>query len=162
MKKHIFAIFTILWMILIFCFSAQPAEESEDMSLSVGHMIGSIFLPEYDQWTMDRQEQFAKRIDYPVRKCAHASEYAVLGILLMGAFADRKVSVKKRMIICFIIGTSYAASDEFHQLFVPGRSGQVKDILIDAFGVGFGIVLMWGMIEMRKGRENRRNSYKTS
>lgn len=86
MKKIIFTILPVLWMLLIFTFSAAPANESSELSLSVGHIIADIFIPEFDDWSDARQEEFAERIDYPVRKCAHASEYAILGVLLMFAF----------------------------------------------------------------------------
>lgn len=80
----IWLIFTLVWMVVIFSFSAREADESAAKSHSVGKMIGRLVIPEYRSWSEDKQGQFAEKIDFPVRKCAHASEYAVLGILILG------------------------------------------------------------------------------
>ena len=74
----------LIWLMVIFSFSAKKADESTVMSHSVGKLIGNIVIPEYRSWPKDKQEQFAEKIDFPVRKCAHASEYAVLGVLMLG------------------------------------------------------------------------------
>lgn len=125
MRRKIFAVAALLWMIVIFSFSAKVAEDSEEMSRSVGMLIGKAVIKEYKEWPGKRQAAFAAKIDYPVRKAAHASEYALLGILLTGAIMDIRKPWKRQLLACFLIGAAYAASDEFHQLFVPGRSGQI-------------------------------------
>ena len=63
----------LIWLMVIFSFSAKKADESTVMSHSVGKLIGNIVIPEYRSWPEDKQEQFAEKIDFPVRKCAHAS-----------------------------------------------------------------------------------------
>ena len=65
----IWLIFTIIWMSVIFSFSAKKAVESEGMSHSVGKEIGRLIVPQFTSWSEERQEQFAKMIDFPVRKC---------------------------------------------------------------------------------------------
>lgn len=123
----IWLIFTIIWMSVIFSFSAKKAVESEGMSHSVGKEIGRLIVPQFTSWSEERQEQFAKMIDFPVRKCAHATEYAVLGVLILRtAYSFSEDSGKRSMLICWCAGTAYAASDELHQLFVPGRSCQFR------------------------------------
>lgn len=74
----------LIWLMVIFSFSAKKADESTVMSHSVGKLIGNIVIPEYRSWPEDKQEQFAEKIDFPVRKCVHASEYAVLGCVDAG------------------------------------------------------------------------------
>ena len=126
------------------------------MSLSVGYTLGKTFVPDFETWSVEDQEAFAERIDQPVRKCAHAAEYAILGLLLAGTVISNgvgrnrsfkqkiqgeKLSIVAQYAICFIIGAAYAASDEFHQLFVPGRAGRVTDVLIDSGGVIFGLFI---------------------
>ena len=54
-----------------------------------------------------------------------------------------KYNVKYSYLISFIICVLYASIDEFHQLFVPGRSGQVTDVLIDLIGVVLGLLLVF-------------------
>ena len=56
-------------------------------------------------------------------------------------------------IIAFLIGTVYAASDELHQLFVPGRSGELTDTMLDGLGVLLGVLLLSILLNRRrKGR----------
>lgn len=154
----IWLIATVIWMAVIFSFSAREADESAAMSHSVGKEIGRLVIPEFRSWSEDKQEQFAERIDFPVRKCAHASEYAVLGVLILGtAYSFSKDTGKKITLISWCIGTAYAATDEFHQLFVPGRSCQLRDVCIDGAGVLAG-VLLFSLIkhQIKKSKEKKK------
>lgn len=133
---------TIIWMVVIFSFSAREADESAAMSYSVGKEIGRLVIPEFRSWSEDKQEQFAEKIDFPVRKCAHASEYAVLGVLILGtAYSFSEDQKKKTVLLSWGLATLYAATDEFHQLFVPGRSCQFRDVCIDSAGALTGVLL---------------------
>ena len=71
--------------------------------------------------------------DLALRKSAHVAEYAVLGALLARACGS--------VVPAALAGVAYAASDELHQHFVPGRSGNLLDVAIDAFGVAAGVAL---------------------
>lgn len=134
MMRKIFVILTLLWMLAIFGFSAQDADESSQMSLGIGKAVGEVFVEEYDTWPSEKQLSFVETIELPIRKAAHVSEYTLLGILLMGAWCGRWKWA-------FFTGAAYAACDEFHQLFVPGRSGQFTDVCIDSTGVILGILI---------------------
>jgi len=79
--------------------------------------------------------------DLALRKLAHVTEYAVLGALLVRATG--------RGWLAFALGTLYAASDEIHQTFVPGRMGSPVDVAIDAIGVACGVVL-WQTVQARR------------
>ena len=120
-------------------------------------MIGEICISEFQEWPKERQDVFAERIDYPVRKCAHASEYAILGILLWLSISE--IAEKKMGLYAFVTGTIYAASDEFHQLYVPGRSGQISDVILDASGILIGLLLIYilrtGIKRYKKHTANR-------
>lgn len=70
--------------------------------------------------------------DDVLRKLGHVTEYAVLGALLARALPRPRPA--------FVLGVAYAASDEFHQHFVPGRTGAPLDVAIDAAGVLVGVV----------------------
>ena len=70
--------------------------------------------------------------DYVLRKCAHVTEYAILAFLLRRALG--------RDLPAFLFGVAYAASDELHQRFVPGRHASPVDVGIDAIGLGLGIL----------------------
>jgi VanZ family protein len=71
--------------------------------------------------------------DLVLRKAAHVTEYAILGALLLRAL--------QRPLGAATLGFAYAVSDEIHQHFVRGRSGNVVDVAIDAVGVLAGIAL---------------------
>ncbi len=81
--------------------------------------------------------------DLVLRKIAHFCEYAVLGGLLLRALGRELVAVAA--------GALYAASDELHQHFVPGRHAAFRDVAIDAAGVVAGVLLLqsWTWIASR-------------
>jgi len=80
----------------------------------------------------------ARRIEFPVRKAAHMTEYAILALLLLGTITKDRITRKQLLaVICLV--AAYAATDEYHQLFVPGRSGQVRDVVIDTVGGTLGL-----------------------
>ena len=79
--------------------------------------------------------------DLVLRKLAHVAEYAVLGLLLARATGKAGLAV--------LLGTLYAATDEFHQAFVPGRAGRPLDVAIDVVGIVCG-VLVWQSLRTRR------------
>jgi VanZ family protein len=78
--------------------------------------------------------------DTVLRKCAHITEYAVLGALLYRALG--------REALALAIGIAYAATDELHQHFVRGRHTSPIDVAIDAVGVALGM-LVWLRVRQR-------------
>ena len=135
---------SLLWMVFIFMMSQQNADVSTETSLRAGTLVAELVVPGYRDWTAEEQRALAMQIDYPVRKLAHASEYTVLGILYSLSVLSVTVVPKRRRLLCtaFPLGVLYAASDELHQLFVPGRAGRVSDVLIDSSGVLLGIAIV--------------------
>lgn len=122
-------------MVLIFVHSAMPADMS---SAESGILVGLLFrLFEGDP----------ERTSFFVRKCAHFTEYLVLGLSL-GFTVDDFVGMPetgggkaKSLSLAWVIGALYACTDEFHQRFVPGRSGELRDVGIDCCGVLTGVLL---------------------
>jgi len=121
-----------LWMVLIFCFSQQPATTSSRLSTSITKSIIK---------TIEKATPIAaldlRHLNHIVRKNAHFFIYLVLGVLVLNAV--RSTSIGVALLICVI----YAISDEFHQLFIPGRGAQIKDVLIDSAGATVGIGVYW-------------------
>ncbi len=120
----------ILWMLFIFIMSSFNGVMSSNQSGSIAVLIYNLF---------DISD--TEKVSFIVRKCAHVSEFFILGILVINLVS--KYNVKHIYLISFIICVLYASSDEFHQLFVPGRSGQVTDVLIDLIGVVLGLLLVF-------------------
>lgn len=140
--KYVHRILLIVWLAVIFLFSAKPADESTKMSMGVGRLVASIFVPGFEDWTESEQTAFAEKIDYPVRKCAHATEYAIAAVLFVFFYADFDKTKDKRYWLAFVCTFLYAVSDEIHQLFVPGRSCQFTDVLIDSSGALIGVLFV--------------------
>lgn len=134
-KEKIWLIAVMIWMAVIFCMSAAPADDSSEMSLSVGKFLGTVFVPGFRAWSETRQLSFAQSINFVVRKCAHASEYAALGVLVYGWLRRTvQLSVRHPAALCVAFCFLYACTDEIHQIFVPGRASRFTDVLIDTAG----------------------------
>jgi len=80
-------------------------------------------------------EQVLGDMNVPIRKCAHMFEYAVLFWLTRwSAITIRRPAYIVPGMLSFVICLLYAASDEWHQSFVPGRSAQMQDVAVDMAG----------------------------
>lgn len=137
MKKVFKLMLLILWMILIFCFSNQKADDSSKLSDGVIVKIASVFTK--GDLTKNKKDELIDKYTFIIRKTAHFSIYLILGILsinFLSSFDIRHI-IAFSSLICFI----YACTDEFHQLFVIGRSCEVRDILIDTLGSFIGILI---------------------
>ncbi|HEX3989520.1 MAG TPA: VanZ family protein [Verrucomicrobiae bacterium] len=91
-----------------------------------------------------------------IRKCAHFTEYAILGTIAWRAFhhgggqAAGNSSRSFRLAILFC--ALYASSDEFHQSFVPDRQPAVLDVMLDTSGAACGLLLIWSVRRLRKAQ----------
>ena len=145
-------------MVMIFAFSTEDAEHSDRTSGLISRRVLSIIHPEYEQLEESRQKLLYDDMQHIVRKCAHFTEYMVLGLMLrlcLESWFGRKVRKSRSLTIAsFCGGTIYACTDEFHQLLIEGRSGQWSDVLVDGSGVLLGVLIAALLIR----RINRRNA----
>ena len=125
----------VLWCVVIFMFSANNADESNKQSNAVFNTVIEFVNPVYDSLDTTAQAEYKDTATFIIRKLAHFSEYALLGILAFINFS------KVKKLFSAVFSCIYASSDEIHQLFVPGRAGQVRDVLIDTSGAVAGILL---------------------
>lgn len=137
-KKIIYILLLILLMIIIFLFSAQPGEESYQVSNSVLRYIAH--LPVIGPFAQ-----------VYIRKMAHVTLYFFLGlgmnlviyiiikdrILTRHIVLNRIFGILLALFLCFL----YACSDELHQIFVLGRTGKFSDVMVDMYGVLPGTIL---------------------
>lgn len=126
---------------IIFGFSSQDGEESGGISSRVTEFILEKSNT-YKNIEENRQDEIFERTEKIIRKIAHLSIYALVGSLLMGLVSTFKLKEKTRILISLILGVLYAASDEIHQLFSPGRSAQITDVYIDTLGILVGIFVI--------------------
>lgn len=214
----------VLWAAFIFGFSGQTGGESGGLSARVADVLVSV-----GDWFAgavtagEARNAAIEALQFPIRKVAHMSEYAVLALLVLaqlrlwpafsgtglsaqraqatepGALAEeggpdsheaaawgnvsgpapigapidcartQEASVceratvspvspwdlylstlRKAALVAWGAATLYAATDEFHQLFVPGRAGLFTDVLIDATGAAIGLLLAGSIIALVK------------
>ena len=131
MKKIVKLILLACWMGLIFYMSSCSGERSSAMSGGLLKMIAELI-------GISDVSHFIENYSFAIRKTAHFSEYAILGILM---YTNLKEYIKY-LLMSFIICTLYAVSDEIHQLFVSQRSFAFMDIFIDSCGALTGLVLI--------------------
>jgi len=73
--------------------------------------------------------------DFFFKKTIHVFEYGILFVLLYRSLKNTsRIAIKELAVWAFFLTVFYAATDEFHQTFVHGRTGTLRDILIDGFG----------------------------
>ena len=139
MKKIISFIVLILWMIVIFSFSSADANKSTGTSDKViTTMIEIKDKITNNETPNNEKEIIVKNSSFYIRKIAHVTEYLILGFLMFNLLNQYSVTN-----IYYAIGLSilYSCTDEFHQLFISGRSGSIRDVLIDSIGILIGTYL---------------------
>ena len=145
-KKRLFPlVITILIMAFIFLQSALPADLSkEESNLIVQALIEFLHVD-------------PKILSFAVRKCAHFTEYLLLGLSLFATVREydpvrleRNEQWQRTALLSWGIGALYALTDEVHQAFVPGRSCEIRDMLIDSCGVAAGVLIMAALRSRRK------------
>ena len=154
--RYVFWALTLAIMIFIFCHSAETAEESSKTSMSFTQTVITVVYPEFSELPEAEKTTILESLQHLVRKGAHFSVYLLLGVTSFSAFCSYDLKRYIKALAAFLLCALYAASDEFHQLFVAGRSGQISDILLDSAGSLCGIVITVGIIfiyrNLRKGR----------
>lgn len=142
-KLRVFAFIPMLLMMLvIWGFSANSGETSSTQSMGiVMRVVNFVDRMTGEKMTSEEKLVWENRIHTPIRKLAHMTEYMIFACTV--SFPFLLYDKKKKWItrVTFFGCTCYAAMDEIHQLFVPNRSGQFKDVCIDAIGILIGIVI---------------------
>lgn len=146
----------LLWLGLIFNFSSQAADNSAALSTGLTRIIVGVLAKVAPAGQFDISQS-----EHLLRKNAHFFVYLVLGILVINA--KRRSGLKGWRWFFLALGfcVLYAVSDEIHQLFVSGRSGQFRDILIDGAGVLAGSIL-YKSVSLVRARRRRASVRKTS
>jgi len=135
----------LLWMGCIFLFSQQTGQESSQTSgilLEILKFLG-----------LESSEMGQSNLGFLVRKAGHFTEYFILGILFLRYYGEKEPSKKKCLILSVLFVFLYAASDEFHQSFIPGRGPAFTDVLIDTSGGLLGIVFYEKIMQRRLNKE---------
>ncbi len=136
----------LVWMVIIFSAS------SDSMSF---HHSSRIIAPILHWFFPNLSGATINTVVFVIRKCAHLTEYAVLALLFWRALPDPLPGNTREwrwsqagLALVFVL--FYAATDEFHQTFVPSRQGSVWDVLLDTTGGAFGLLFLWAIGRWRK------------
>ena len=147
---------SLLIMVFIFSMSAQDAETSSNTSGGLIESVIRFFDKGFAELSQIEQEEYVGKFQFIVRKLAHFSVYLALGFTFsagMQTFVKLRVFV--RTLFAFIIGVFYAILDEIHQNFVPGRSCELRDMLIDSTGILIGSLFIMALFLLIKRIKNK-------
>ena len=146
MLKKFFSITLVLfWLLLIFTLSHAPSDASTEQSKTiVNQIIGNtnqtnntevVEIENNAPIELKEDSPDIEYLNYIVRKIAHMSEYFILALLVLNVIYQFKEKIDyKYYIMAISFCVVYATTDEFHQTFVTGRTGQFSDVLIDTLG----------------------------
>jgi VanZ family protein len=129
----------VVWMVVIFSASADRQS----------YQHSSLFFEPLMRWLFPTMSAATLgEIHHLFRKTAHLTEYAILGALFWRAIRrpvrrDARPWRWDEAGLALAVVFAYAASDEFHQIFVPSRTALVSDVLIDTSGGAAGLLLLW-------------------
>lgn len=150
MKKSSFFLRRCIWglgmicfsVFIVFLFSNQNGSLSNDYSDAIARLLGIERMDGYKRlsiqpWIMG----------YSLRDCGHMALYALIGLSTFIALPSKQY-FKKALLSC-VLCLVVSCVDEYHQIFVPGRSGQLKDILLDAMGYVSVILCCWFICYIR-------------
>lgn len=149
-KKVILIFLIIIWMITIFMFSGEGGKESKKTS---GGIVGFIVDKIYDTSNMSQKERADKIEDLqrPIRKLAHFTIYTLGGAITYIFIDNFNITNRKKVILSLIFCAIYAVLDEIHQYYVPGRTCEIRDVLIDTIGAYIGIFIAQFIISRKRG-----------
>ena len=144
-KKILIWLPAIVMAMIIFGFSKQDGEESSGLSYKAADIILTVCdKAGIIDCNENNRESMIEAVQFPIRKAAHMTEYAIL--FLLSYLATVKISMSQSRFynrsIAVLISLLYACSDEMHQLLVPGRSGKMIDVGIDMAGVLIVLICM--------------------
>jgi len=130
----------LVWMAVIFYLSSQAAEDSNQLSTGITRLLTRLVAAVAPGAQLDLE-----LFNHLVRKGAHFTAYLILGVLSSNALKVSGVKSLQGLALALAVCFLYAAGDEVHQLFVPGRAGQLRDVLLDGAGALVGIGLYYAL-----------------
>jgi VanZ family protein len=139
----------LLWMMVIFYLSTNAGS-----SANTSRIIEPVL-----RWLMPHlSTHMIHQVHSAIRKVGHLAEYAILGWLLWRALRRAQSgltggSAWKAALATLVLSAAYAATDEFHQSFIPARTPSVRDVMIDTGGALFSVAIActWAACQRKPG-----------
>lgn len=125
------------WMLVIFLFSNQVSHTSSAQS--------AVFVGFLESLHVSLPEQV---LTFLTRKAAHTFIYFVLGILMFNVVRSYDISTRRAIWMSIVFVCGYACTDEFHQIFVSGRSPEITDVMIDTCGGALGMTTYYAVSKL--------------
>lgn len=152
----------LAWIICCFKFSQMDGQTSNSKSKStINKALTTVAEFSNDLGVTDVNTESNKKytiidkINMPLRKCAHIGIYFVLGMILLTLLTNIEIESPIKYIVTIIIILMYATVDEYHQTFVPNRTGQISDVLIDLFGGVVACVFMRFFDDLKNRKKSK-------
>ncbi len=149
-------ILTIALCALIFSLSHQNSDQSSATSRGLIAKFVAVFVDDFEELPIEKQKELCAPFQFVVRKSAHFVAYFSLGVLSFLSVFTYEKSLKFKILsssaFCFL----YSVSDEIHQLFIRGRSGEIRDVFIDTCGALLGILLVYCILRFKKSERFKR------
>ena len=170
-KRIILGILILIWMITIFLFSSQDGMESESTSdIITNRIVNENIKNDIEENNYSNEgtnetsvteynyeyEMYKGGVRLVVRKSAHFIIYLVGGILVFNFLKTYNLSIKKIIGLTILFILIYASTDEFHQLFVEGRTARVSDVLLDTCGAICGLILIFICSKILKLKDRKK------
>ncbi len=149
----------LIVMVIIFSFSSKPADSSNESSMEVADDILSVYENTANvELDAEQRYQALEVMNHIVRKSSHFCEYALLAVTLAFHFYIHALRGMRLLLLSVSMSAAYAATDEFHQTFIPGRSGQFRDVLIDTSGAAAGMLFFFIILMIYHFYSGRKHS----
>lgn len=149
-KKIISWLVLLSWMLFIYYLSDQPAVLSAETSRTLSQQI-------LEAVRKDPTPQMVRSFDAFLRNSAHFGVFFILGIFAYFTFSNQ--GFKFPGFISFVFGTTYAFSDEVHQIFVAGRAFQLRDLALDSLGGFLGVALASYLLYLIKKQQREKRNH---
>lgn len=160
-KRIIFGILLLFWLWVMYSFSAKTGAQSSSTSGGLTRKLLNLFYPQYKSFPQEVSMKIFETTNFILRKTAHFLEYMILAEIaaeFMDTFFEKSLNWKQALTVVILCGI-FATSDEIHQMFVGGRSPQVKDVILDTIGAIVGAAdykVRWIFIEKYKNNKSNR------
>ncbi|MBQ7119149.1 MAG: VanZ family protein [Oscillospiraceae bacterium] len=138
LKSKIYGIATLYWMLFIYGFSAESGSVSGGKSMKLAAFFERIFKNTIGRGLSYNTGDVVFTISHIMRKCAHMAGFFILAVLVF--LLIESIAEKRKLLSPIAFSVLFAASDEFHQMFVPGRGPSINDVGIDSCGVVLGVM----------------------
>lgn len=150
-KKILLWLSVICLSVTIFAFSAKPGKESTDISMKIAEKTADVAQKNIEVEQKDKKDSF-EALHRAIRKGAHFAEFKLLAVLVYFLARSYNLTIKASIIISLGYCLLFAASDEIHQLFVDGRRGMARDVLLDFCGALTGVLICSIPAKLRKNK----------